>query len=248
MSLQLHRLRRSAFALILAVPAASTMLDAQQIAGSFSTTNQQGGAVTLVLRPAGNGRVEGTLSGNGNTFQVEGTMGDDAAEGTVSGSGIKMFFAARVQGENLSLAMAEPDANGQPNFTRATQMAFKRDAGGAPAATSPGISKDGGNPLSGRRVAASDRYAGAWTSKDMSLSLSGGAGKYSGTLTHQGSNYPVTMKDEGPGLSGTFTAGGTPYELLVKVENGMLHINTAGTTYMLTRETRAAAIRQAVAP
>lgn len=217
-----------ALATLTALPAA-----AQSIAGTYSTPNQQGGSITLVLRPAAGGKVTGSLSGNGNTFQIDGTMRDDAAEGTITGNGLKMFFAARVQSaQDLQFAMAEPDANGQPDYAKATQMAFKREAG----ASAPAGGSAGGNPLAaGRGAAASDKYAGAWTSKDMSISLNGGGGRYSGTLTHQGSSYPVTLKDEGPGLSGTFTAAGTPYELLVNVENGMLYINTAGTTYMLAR-------------
>lgn len=216
----------------IAVLLGSAPLAAQAIAGTYSTANQQGGTITLVLRPAPGGKVAGTLSGNGNTFQIDGTMGDDAAEGTITGNGLKMFFAARTQGQDLQFAMAEPDASGQPDYAKATQISFRREAGVGTPASPAGA---GGNPLSAGRAATSDRYAGAWTSRDMSLSLSGAGGAYSGTLTHQGMSYPVTLRDEGPGLSGTFTAQGTPYELLVKVENGMLQINTAGTTYMLAR-------------
>lgn len=219
----------TAAALVLASPSG-----AQSLIGTYSTTNPQGGAVTIVFRDAGGGKVGGTLSGNGNTFEISGMSQGNGAEGTVEGNGQKMFFGAAVEGDNLRLILAEPDANGQPNFQRATQLSFKRTAG-VPAG---GGQAAGGNPLGGgRAAAASDRYAGAWSSKDVQLSLSGGDGKYSGTLTHQGQNYPITLKDEGPGLSGTFTAGGSPYEVLIKHENGFLHLNTAGTTYMLAKGT-----------
>lgn len=224
--------RRAALVLIAASVPSATDLPGQAIAGTYTTANAQGGTITLVLQADGPGKVSGSLAGNGNTFVIAGTMGDDAADGTVSGNGMQLFFGARLQGEGLLFLLAEPDASGQPDFARATPMQFRRSATAVAPSTA---AAPRGNPLAGARPADADRYAGAWTSKDVSLSLSSQAGAYAGTLTHQGNAYPVTLKADGPGLSGTFTAGGSPYEVLVKVENGMLYLRTAGTTYMLAR-------------
>lgn len=220
---------------------ASGAVNAQSIVGTYTTRNPQGGTVTFTLQPSGSGKVTGSLSGNGSSFQAMGTMGDDAADGTLSGSGVNMFFSARVQGDNLELTLIEPDRNGQPNFQRATRLNFQRQAGASTGAAAPAAS--GGNPLGRGGAASADKYGGSWTSRDVQLALNGSGGTYSGQLTHQGRTYPVSLKDEGPGLSGTFTSDGQKYELLVKVENGSLMLNTAGTTYMLVRGGGATASR-----
>ena len=217
---------------------AASPAGAQAISGTYTTRNPQGGVVTLMLRPNGNGGLAGTFSGNGNSFQVQGTMGDDAADGIISGNGVGLFFSARLQGDQLELAIAEPDANGQPNFAKATRLQLRRDNGGTatgPATPPAGGVSQNGNPLARGGPAAQDKYAGSWTSKDVQLSLNGTSGKYTGQLTHQGRTYPVTLADEGPGLSGSFTTGGQKYDLLVKVDGSSLLLNTAGMTYMLIR-------------
>ena len=211
---------------------------AQTLAGTYSAPNQQGGTITLELKALTGGKISGTLSGNGNSFTLDGAMNGAMAEGTITGNGMKMFFGAQLAGEQLQFIMVEPDANGQPNFQRATPIQFKRGAAAPTPAPAPqgnplAGGAGGGNPLA--RSTPADKYAGAWTSKDVKLSLNTAAAGYSGTLTHQGQNYPITLKADGPGLSGNFTAGGAAYPVLVKLEGNSLLLNTAGTTYMLAR-------------
>jgi hypothetical protein len=221
----------STFALLLAAAVGG----AQSLAGTYTAPNQQGGTITLELKALAGGKLGGTLAGNGNTFQLDGAMNGAMAEGTITGNGMKMFFGAQMNGDQLQFIMVEPDANGQPNFQRATPIQFKRGPAAAPAQSgNPLASSAGGNPLA-KSAAPVDKYAGAWTSKDVRLSLNTGASGYTGTLVHQGQNYPITLKADGPGLSGTFTAGGSPYSVLVKLEGTSLLLNTAGTTYMLVR-------------
>jgi hypothetical protein len=228
-------LRRSLAAAPLALAILAAAGHAQSLAGTYTAPNQQGGSITLELKTLAGGKLGGTLSGNGNSFQLDGAMNGAMAEGTITGNGMKMFFGAQLNGEQLQFFMVEPDANGQPNFQRATPIQFKRGAA-APAAQAgnPLAATGGGNPLA-KSAASADKYAGAWTSKDVKLSLSANASGYAGTLMHQGQNYPITLKADGPGLSGTFTAGGAPYPVLVKLDGTSLLLNTAGTTYMLVR-------------
>lgn len=222
----------AALAPSLAAPAAG-----QAILGTFTTTNAQGGTVVLQLAAAGSGRISGTLAGNGTTFQLQGTMGSDAANGTITGPNMAAFFAAQVEGDQLQLVLAPPDAQQQPDMSQAQQIRFTRTAAASSgtAAPAPRGARAAGNPLARGGAAPAERYAGSWTSQEVQLSLTRSGARYTGTLTNSGQRYPVTLRDEGPGLSGSFTANGTSYDVLVKVENGMLYLNTAGTTYMLER-------------
>jgi len=117
---------------------------AQNYGGTFTTKNQQGGDVTLALKQDKQGRVTGTFAGNGATFNVEGVATPQGLTGKVTGPQGTLYLAAKLQGGNLSVILAEPGPNGQPNLQEARQLLFARAGSAAVPKGSPsGNSSDG---------------------------------------------------------------------------------------------------------
>jgi len=105
---------------------------AQNFAGTFTTTNQQGGTVTLKLTQDAAANVKGTLVGNNNTFQVEAKATTQGLMGKISGAQGSLYLMAQYEGANLVVILAEPMPNGQPNLNSARHLLFSK-AAAAPA-------------------------------------------------------------------------------------------------------------------
>lgn len=122
-------LRIAAFAVAALVSAAAL---AQDYSGTFSTTNQQGGTVTMVLEQDAKKQVRGTLSGNNNTFQVNAEATADGLMGTVTGPQGQLYLMGQFEGANLVVILAEPGPGGQPNLQAARRIVFAKAAPGGP--------------------------------------------------------------------------------------------------------------------
>jgi hypothetical protein len=111
---------------------------AQNFAGTFNTTNQQGGTVTLKLTQDAASNVKGTLVGNNNTFQVDAKATAQGLMGKISGAQGSLYLMAQYEGANLVVILAEPMANGQPNLDSARHLIFSKASAGKPAAAAGG--------------------------------------------------------------------------------------------------------------
>jgi hypothetical protein len=105
---------------------------AQSVFGTYSTTNPQGGKVTFVLQQDAGGKVTGSLSGNGTTFNAEGLLRGGDVAGTLRNSSGGLYFEAHAEGNQLTVILVEPGANGQPDYTKARELSFTREAAGSP--------------------------------------------------------------------------------------------------------------------
>src|SRR5205085_11042197 len=114
----------------LAIAIASTPAIAQNYSGTFTTKNEQGGTVTLLLNQDGASNVKGTLTGNDNTFEVEGKATPQGLMGKVSGPQGQLYLMAQFEGANLAVLLAEPMANGQPNLSSARRIVFTKAGSG----------------------------------------------------------------------------------------------------------------------
>lgn len=170
--------------LTVALPAA-----AQRYAGTYTAVNAQGAVITLQLAEAGGGRFSGTLSGPNIAFQIEAQPGGVGLVGVVSAAQGRGFMEARLDGDQLTLVVAEAGADGNADRNTAQQLVFTRGAeagsgamgGGAvpaqpspPGGDQPGALDDG-TPL-GREW--SQGLAGRKLTRISSYS-SGDAGGYS---------------------------------------------------------------------
>ena len=116
-------LRIAAFA---AAALLSASAFAQNYSGTFTTTTQQGGTVTLVLKQDAGKQVRGTLTGNNNTFQVSAESTTDGLMGTVTGPQGQLYLMGQFEGANLVLILAEPGPGGQPNLAAARRIVFSK--------------------------------------------------------------------------------------------------------------------------
>src|SRR5437879_7455882 len=81
---------------------------AQSYSGTFTTTNQQGGTVTLVLKQDAQSQVKGTLTGNNTSFQVAAQATSQGLMGTVTGEQGNLHLTAQDEDANRRGILDEP--------------------------------------------------------------------------------------------------------------------------------------------
>jgi len=115
--------------LLLLIPC---LVYAQDFTGTY--VSKSGGVTyTLVLRQDGQGRISGTLSGtNGKQCHISAALEEDIAVGLCEGD-IRAQFEAELEGNTLLWAMFELGADGNPDFSRETNLDFARQSTKAPA-------------------------------------------------------------------------------------------------------------------
>jgi hypothetical protein len=210
-------------------------LEAQNFTGTYTVTNNQGGMVTLTLQQDATGNVTGTMSGQGQRYQVEGVLEGTAAVGAIYDQTGGVYFEAVFNGPQLMLTMIEAGPDNQPDYAKSQVLVFGRQGGFAGPPTAQ-AGPPAGNPL----AAGGDPFAGAFVGSELSLELSRGKAGYTGTLSFQGQPYPVKAEAQGGQLTGTFAASGQNYPFEASVQGNQLTVATAGTTYSLTRQGAAA--------
>ena len=221
----------AACALLLATPVV-----AQQYTGTYTLSNPQGGSVTLVLQHGADGQLTGSMTGNGAQFQVEGVVEEGTAMGAITSADGGVFFEATLEGEQLTLVLIEVGAGNMPDYSKARTLVLRRGSGGG-AAPAP-VPVPGANPLAGG--GGGDPVVGSFSGDGIALTLSGAAGSYQGALVFQGTSYPAEARGQGGRLEGTFTAGGERYPFTAVVQGQIMRLESAGTSYSLTRQGAAA--------
>ena len=217
----------------------------QAVLGTYTSTPRPGTTVTLVLQKDAQGRVTGSLTGNGVSYVVQGELQGEDVSGSLSGAGMRSYFEARREGAELRMIMADVGADGKPDYVKAREITFTaRDAdAGSNATESRGATvhsgtsarSEPGNPLAGG--GAPDKFAGTFTSTDVTLSLKRSGSGYSGTIRYRGEDYPATARPTGETLAGRFKAGGQSYDITIASagDGKFVNLATGGTTYMLAR-------------
>ena len=101
-------------------------VQAQSLSGNYSL---QSGEITLTLTLTQQGNtLQGTLQGNtGASFQLSGQVENNIGYGTCTGTEGSVFFEAYADGEDLTLSLVEPDANGAPDYNQAQYLPFKKN-------------------------------------------------------------------------------------------------------------------------
>jgi hypothetical protein len=106
---------------------------ADNFAGTYTARNPQGNVVTMTLKQDKQGKVSGTLSGQGLTFTVEAEVRPEGMIGTLSGESGMLFLISRLRGAELDVLLAEPGPTGQPNMEATRQFVMTRGAATKPA-------------------------------------------------------------------------------------------------------------------
>lgn len=220
----------------------------QSIVGTYtSATGQGGAAATLVLQQDAQGRVTGTLSGNGVSYAVSGEMRGQDVAGLLTGGVLRSYFEARLIGTQLRMVMADIGADGKPMLAGARTILFAlRDAaptagstassGAATRAGAPaGAASD--NPLVA--PGSEDKWIGTFAGTDVTLTLKREGAGYTGTIRYGGEQYPAMARKIGRALIGAFQANGASYVLTIAAsgDGRTVSVTTGGATYLLTRTT-----------
>jgi len=138
-----------ALAVALATGASSEAIG-QNYAGTYSTVNADGVTVRLTLQQDAQGNITGSIDNGQLAGQIQGQIeqGEGAAIGVVAFQQGKLYFYGEVDGGQLILTLIEPDANGNPNYETAQELAFSRATttaqGGASSGLLGGLSGSGG--------------------------------------------------------------------------------------------------------
>lgn len=215
-------------------------VSAQDYAGTWTMATPNGGAITLTLQLDNSGRVSGSLSGNGNSFPLEGRRQGGGLVGQATIPGGALHFEASQSGGQLTMVLAEMDQSGQPNAATRQELRFTRagGAGNAMAGGGMGSASGGGNPFG---VGASggggggDPYVGTFANGEVTFSISPAQGGYAGSLQVQGQSIPFSAQRTGDHLTGNLNSGGTTYIFEARVQGNTLSVLSDGQTVTLER-------------
>lgn len=206
---------------------------AQSLSGTWILKLQNGSILTLVLQESG-AQVQGTLTGNGVTLQLEGETDGVNAEGTVRSQNEQAVFRLSVQNNNLTLVVSDLDPNtGEVNQNTAQTLQFSR---GNPNSSNPGSSLP--NPANTVKPNPNlpDPLIGRFASKDMTLEILGNNGSYKGTITLIKQKYAMTGQGSNGILRGQFVAKGSTYLFEARVKQNTMTVLLNGKTYTLNRQ------------
>jgi hypothetical protein len=96
---------------------------AQNYGGTYTARNASGGTVTLTLAHDAEKRVSGRLTGHGSSsLHVQARVEADGLRGTAGNNFGMLYLTARLNGEELSIVLTEPDVGGKPNPQRTSQL------------------------------------------------------------------------------------------------------------------------------
>jgi len=217
---------------LLALPwilSAFASVQAQDFAGTWTMPTPSGGAITLTFQLDAQGRATGTLAGNGNSFPLQGQRQGGGLVGQATIPGGALHFEASQAGDQLTMVLAELDAQGQPTAASRQELHFSRQ-GGMGGGSPP-------NPFAAAGGAASgDPYLGTFGNDQVTLTIAAQQGGYGGALTVQGQPLPFTAQRTGDHLTGSIGSGGTTYMFEARVQGNSLAILSDGQTVMLQRQ------------
>jgi hypothetical protein len=107
---------------------------AQNYGGTYTARNASGGTVMLTLAHDDQKRVSGSLTGHGrSSLDVQARVESDGLRGTAGNSFGMLYLTGRLNGEELTIVLTEPDLGGKPNPQRTSLLRLaKAEAKTAP--------------------------------------------------------------------------------------------------------------------
>jgi len=103
----------------------SSALGGDEYTGTFISIPECG-SITLVLNQDVQGRVHGTMTGEGMELVVQGTAEPPGISGTVSRYGTQMKFTGQLQGDQLIFELIELDEYGHPDHSATETLILQR--------------------------------------------------------------------------------------------------------------------------
>ena len=141
----------------------------QEFAGTFTST-EGGGTTALTLTPRADGSFTGTVSGGGESAEVEAGLDGQLLEGTMNTVLGSVHFHAEFIGEALRVTLFQMDPSSNINHDVGQRVAFQRN-GTTPAPQPPVDTRPDGAPPGERDVALVGRWVKEDTTVDPQMSL-----------------------------------------------------------------------------
>jgi hypothetical protein len=203
---------------------------AQNYSGTFTTRNEQGGTVTLALKQDAQKKVTGTLSGNNNTFQVAAEATPQGLMGRINGPQGSLYLMGQFEGANLTVILAEPGPDGQPNLSSARRISFAKSEAAPAAKKEPPADKAAASGVDGQLTALLTRnawcgftynqHSGTSTTERVVFNANGLVARNSGAQTYNSGSAGS--------VAGQY---GNSNQARWKVANGMLHLSQDGVNW-----------------
>lgn len=190
--------------------------------------------VTLVLQQDTQGNITGTMTGNGNSVDIQGFFDNGDAYGYMSDNQGKLGFLAYQNETGLDFYILELDAQGNPIQNTAQPFAFIRQG----VAPTPQTQKSGNpidNPLG--QVSESRSLSDTFSDGNITLTLQGANGTYTGTIVAGGQRYATEAQGNPQSLYGSFLANSTTFMYAASLQGDVLRLTSDGNTYQLKRQT-----------
>jgi hypothetical protein len=95
------------------------------------------------------------------------------------------------------------------------------------------------NPLGGANPLGSetaDPFVGSFSGDNLTLTLQGANGTYTGEMNFNGQPFPVQATAEGTNLTGTFTSGGNTFNFTATLQDNALTLTSDGSTFNLIKQ------------
>ena len=138
-----------------------------------------------------------------------------------------------------------PDATGSAAQTDTAQTGTPVASPDTPSSntelsnTTPSTQPSGVNPLNSvtnpLAPPAPDPFVGVFSDDALTLTLSGTAGAYTGSLDLRGQIYPVQAATSGNVLNGTFSSGGATFAFTATLEGTVLRLESDGNAFTLEK-------------
>ena len=110
---------------------------AQNLSGTYILQSPNA-TLTLVINQDSQGNIKGALtSTTGVKFQVMGMIQDGVGVGTCTSDQGGSYFEAHPKGNQLLLALIEPDANQKPDYNKVRELMFTKKSGAIPGPQAP---------------------------------------------------------------------------------------------------------------
>ena len=105
----------------------------QSVLGTYTMTPRGQSPITLVLQKDAQGKIVGSLTGNGASYAVAGDVQGDGVSGLMSGGGLRSYFEARREGADLHMIIADYGADGKPDYVHAREFVMTATNAAPPA-------------------------------------------------------------------------------------------------------------------
>jgi hypothetical protein len=169
-------------------------------------------------------------------LQLEGETDGVNAEGTVFSQNEQAVFRLTIQGNNLTLVVANLDPNTDA-VDESTAQTFQFTRSNSSSSNSGTTSSSVPNPANTVKPNPNlpDPLLGRFTSTDMILEIVGGNGSYKGAITLAKQKYAMIGQGGNGLLHGQFVAKGSTYLLEARVKQNTMTVLLNGKTYLLNR-------------